>query len=201
MRNKHTVTLITSTANECVSSSEDSTTSGETSESTTNTTSCHMIHSDVVEQKSYQILTTFTCTIHGSLPISSFYASDLKIGRHRCRTCRSSTQIKTKSNQPMKRLWTEFVKKAQRRYKLKPDQIQEISNYIEYGRFLLKCLFSNKHNINDEDKINADILKHDLVLIWPSGANNKLLDMQKLVIVTRKAVHRNKRRSRKMSNK
>jgi hypothetical protein len=137
-------------------------------------------------------LPTFRCNFHGDLPTSSFYASDLKVNRHRCRTCRGSLSVKCRSNRPLQSLWSDFLKKVKRKFVVDSD-FNSVYNYADRGRPLLLWIFAAKYNMHNENQISEWVGRIKPVLTWPTGT--KKLFFKDLILMSREAArHRGRRK-------
>lgn len=114
---------------------------------------------------------TFTCAVHGELPISSFCLQDLPIRRHRCKQCLIQNTQLWRHKYPKRRLWSMFVQRARRAFDVRDVQL----TWTGAGQEIVDLLMQ-EHAVTEADLNNY-------ILTWPRGAAT--LNMQELVLVPR----------------
>jgi hypothetical protein len=101
--------------------------------------------------------------------------------------------VKCRSNRPLQSLWSDFLKKVKRKYKITDSNFHVRNSYADRGRPLLLWIFAEKYNMHDEDKITESINRFKPVLTWPTGT--KKLLYKDLILMPREAArHRGRRK-------
>lgn len=128
----------------------------------------------------------YLCAVHGLLPASSFYASDLRVHRTRCKTCIRDKVAMWRRHHPHQLLWMTFIGRATKKFGR--DMVRPFRSWREHGHACLQRLCAASKTRTEF------ITPQHYCLTWPLGTT--VLDLQCLLLLPRHvALQRPKRNS------
>jgi hypothetical protein len=108
--------------------------------------------------------------------------------------------VKCRSNRPLQSLWSDFLKKVKRKYKITDSNFHVQNNYVDRGRPLLLWIFSTKYNMHDEDKVTEWVNRFKPVITWKTGTTK--LFFKDVILMSREAARdRGRRKGSRNINK
>jgi hypothetical protein len=117
---------------------------------------------------------SWSCHVHGPLPLSDFAAEDLGRHRHRCKRCLAAKMSVYRARKPLRHMWLRFVQRARGHFSC--SAADDLS-WAQHGQTLLSRLIAGR-------KADAQPLQH-YKLVWTPGVQE--LDLQRVQLALKQS--------------